>query len=131
MAVTKNLVYKDINMSFANHPVTGNLSVLRNNEAVKRAVRNLILTNHYERPYQPEFGGNIRAMLFENITPITEQMVYGNIKRAIENYEPRIEINDIRVNADHDRNGLYVTLVFTVINSIEPVQLDVFVERTR
>jgi len=131
MAVTKNLVYKDINMSFANHPVTGNLSVLRNNEAVKRAVRNLILTNHYERPYNPDFGGNVRAMLFENITPITEQTVYGNIKRAIENYEPRVEINDIRVNGKPDQNGLYVSIVFTVINSIEPIQLDVFVERTR
>jgi len=131
MAVTKQLVYKDINMSFANHPVTGNLSVLRNNDAVKRAVRNLILTNFYERPYNAEFGGNIRAMLFENITPITESQIYGNIKRAIENFEPRVEINDIRVQSDPDRNGVDVTIVFTVINSIEPVQLDVFVERTR
>jgi phage baseplate assembly protein W len=131
MAVTKQLVYKDINMSFARHPVTGNLSVLHNNEAVKRAVRNLILTNFYERPYNAEFGGNIRAMLFENITPITEQQIYRNIKRAIENFEPRAEINDIRVQSAPDQNGVNVTIVFTVINSLEPVQLDVFVERTR
>ena len=131
MAVTKQLVYKDINMSFARHPVTGNLSVLHNNEAVKRAVRNLILTNFYERPYNAEFGGNIRAMLFENITPITEQQIYRNIKRAIENFEPRAEINDIRVQSVPDQNGVNVTIVFTVINSLEPVQLDVFVERTR
>jgi phage baseplate assembly protein W len=131
MAVTKQLVYKDINMSFARHPVTGNLSVLHNNEAVKRAVRNLILTNFYERPYNAEFGGNIRAMLFENITPITEQQIYRNIKRAIENFEPRAEINDIRVQSVPDQNGVNVTIVFTVVNSLEPVQLDVFVERTR
>ena len=131
MPVTKQLVYKDINMSFAKHPVTGNVSVLRNNEAVKRAVRNLILTNFYERPYNPLFGGNIRAMLFENITPLTEHSIYTAIKRAIENWEPRVEINDIRVQSDPDNNGVNVTIVFTVINQLDPVKLDVFVERTR
>ena len=126
-----NKIYKDLNISFAKHPVKGTVSVLEDNEAVARAVKNLILTNTFERPYQPLIGANILTKLFEPMDSITEHTIKQDIQTAIDNYEPRITVNDIIVNFIEDRNEVDIKIVFRVDNQPNPVVTTVTLERTR
>ena len=116
-------------MSFNVHPVTGKL--VANAESIKQSVKNIVLTNFYERPYQPELGGNVLAQLFENMSPITEYNVTQNIKRALENDEPRAIVEDIITTPVEDQNTLRVTIKFSVRNIPEPIEVDVLLERIR
>lgn len=131
MAQIKEQVYRDINVTFTPHPVTGRLPIITNEEAVKKAIRNLILTNHYERPYRPDFGGDVLSQLFENFDGFTEHVIRKNIRLAIQNYEPRAEIFDVRVDGDNNRQILKVTVEFRVLNSTQPTEATFFIERTR
>lgn len=128
----KEVVFSDVNVSFTPHPVTGKLPVLRNADAVKRAVRNLILTNFGERPYEPLYGGNVRAMLFENTDdPLLEALIRTRIETAIENYEPRAKVDRVVVDLKPDSNALVIKIRFMIINQRFPVDLEVAVERVR
>ena len=118
-------------MSFNVHPVTGNMKLVANAESIKQSVKNIVLTNFYERPYQPELGGNVLAQLFENMSPITEYNVTQNIKRALENNEPRAVVEDIITTPVEDQNTLRVTIKFSVRNIPEPIEVDVLLERIR
>tara|TARA_B100002019_G_scaffold283492_1_gene289958 strand:+ start:1136 stop:1531 length:396 start_codon:yes stop_codon:yes gene_type:complete len=131
MAQVKQVNFSDLNLTFNPHPVTGKLSVLENNEAVKRSIRNIVLTNHYERPYQPTFGGNIRTQLFEQLDGLTTSEIKNDIEIAINNFEPRAELFDIDVTPGSNENGVDVTIVFRVINQAEPVTVKFFLERVR
>ena len=124
-------IFRDIPMSFNVHPVTGNMKLVANAESIKQSVKNIVLTNFYERPYQPELGGNVLAQLFENMSPITEYNVTQNIKRALENNEPRAVIEDIITTPVEDQNTLRVTIKFSVRNIPEPIEVDVLLERIR
>ena len=86
---SKGVVFADLDLKFTKNPITNRLTVLKDEEAVKRSIRNLILTNRYERPYKPLIGGNITDLLFENFDSITSQDIKRNIIEVIENYEPR------------------------------------------
>lgn len=127
----KELVFSDINVSFTPHPVTGRVGVLRNEESVKRALKNLILTNQYERPYEPLYGGNILALLFENADPFVEYRVKKQIETAIKNFEQRVRVSDIQVNSDPDSNNLEASIIFFVENQKDPVELNITLERVR
>jgi phage baseplate assembly protein W len=111
----KKITYKDFDLSFRRHPSTGKLLVKKNDEAVKQAVKNLVLTNRYERPYHPEFGGDIRSKLFENFTSISKSELESRINIAIGNYEPRVQLVSeqnkptVTVQEAVDNNTLYVT----------------------
>ena len=118
-------------MSFNVHPVTGNMKLVANAESIKQSVKNIVLTNFYERPYQPELGGNVLAQLFENMSPITEYNVTQNIRRALENSEPRAIVEDIKTTPVEDQNTLRVTIKFSVRNIPEPIEVDVLLERVR
>jgi phage baseplate assembly protein W len=131
MALQKQLVFSDLNLTFSKHPVTGAVSVLKNADAVKRAVRNLIMTNYYERPYNPAFGGNVSALLFENADSMTEIKVFNGIKQAIANWEPRANLDNLIVDVQPDSNSLFVKIVFSINNIKEPVELDIMIDRTR
>ena len=124
-------IYRDIPMSFNVHPVTGNMKLVANAESIKQSVKNIVLTNFYERPYQPELGGNVLAELFENMTPITEYNVARNIRQALENSEPRAVIEDIYTTPVEDQNTLRVSIKFSVRNIPEPIEVDVLLERIR
>ena len=124
-------IYRDIPMSFNVHPVTGNMKLVANAESIKQSVKNIVLTNFYERPYQPELGGNVLAELFENMTPITEYNVARNIRQALENSEPRAVIEDINTTPVEDQNTLRVSIKFSVRNIPEPIEVDVLLERVR
>ena len=128
----KEVVFSDVNVTFTPHPVTGKLPVLKNADAVKRAVRNLILTNFGERQYEPLYGGNVRALLFENTDdPLLESLVQTRIEAAIENFEPRAKVDRVIVDVKPDSNALVIKIRFTIINQRFPVDLEVAIERVR
>jgi phage baseplate assembly protein W len=125
------IIYKDLGISFQSHPVTKKLTVLKNENAVKRAIKNLILTNKGEKFFRPLYGGNINSYLFENFTRVTEIDVRRDIINAIETYEPRATVLDVIVNAREDQNTLRVTIIFSIKDSRTPVELSFNVERIR
>ena len=130
--ILKDVVFSDVNVSFTPHPVTGKLPVLKNADAVKRAVRNLILTNFGERPYEPLYGGNVRAMLFENTDdPLIQDQLRRQIEGAIKNYEKRAKVESVVVDVKPDSNALVVKIRFMVFNERFPVDLEVAIERVR
>ena len=128
----KEVVFSDVNVSFTPHPVTGKLPVLKNADAVKRAVRNLILTNFGERPYEPLYGGNVRALLFENTDdPLLDSLIQTRIEAAIENFEPRAKVDRVVVDVKPDSNALVIKIRFTILNERFPVDLEIAIERVR
>jgi len=100
-------------------------------EAVKRSVRNLIQTNHFERPFHPEIGGNVRAMLFEPMNPLTALNLQRKVEEVLLNFEPRIKLIQILANPDIDRNSYKLTISFLVIGVSNPVTVETFLERLR
>ena len=123
-------VHSDLKMSFTKHPVTGRLSSLTNIEAVKQSVKNIVLCNHFERPYMPNYGGNVITQLFENADSFTEYQVSKDIRLAIDNYEPRAIVDDIIVRTD-DLNEMRVKIIFRMRNVKKPIDLIIMVERVR
>ena len=105
--------------------------ILTDVEAVKRSVRNLINTNHFERPFHPEIGGNVRALLFENITPLTSLNLQRKVEEVLNNFEPRAKITQILADPDIDRNGYKLTIKFYVIGIQNPITVETFLERLR
>lgn len=127
----KEVVFRDLPLSFTPHPITKKIVPLENDNAVKNALKNLILTNLYEVPYEPLFGSDVTNQLFENFTSMTSHTLKKNIKTAIANFEPRVELIGIDIDENHDHSQLNVSIFFRVINQTEPVQLDLIIERVR
>ena len=126
-----SIFYKDIDLGLRAHPVTGALLTKKNAESVKQGLRNLILTNYYERPYLPDYGGNIRQHLFELFDVGTVQDVERDIEYAFNSYIKRAELIEANVTADVDGNALTITIVFRPINSVKPEEVTVTVDRIR
>ena len=124
-------IYKDLNLDFQKNTATKDIQKLTDAEAVKRSVRNLINTNHYEKPFHPEIGSNLRAMLFENITPQMNHVISKNIELLIRNYEPRCRLVQVNTQPMFDRNGYACQISFYVVNFPEPVTVESFLERLR
>jgi len=129
--ITNDVVFSDLGVTMTAHPVNKKLPVFKNEEAVKRAIKNLILTSRFERPYEPLFGCNIYDRLFENFDPIEEASLKADIEEAISNYEPRAIVEDTIVRANFDQNELNVTIRFRVVNQPEPTELEVVIQRIR
>lgn len=125
------VVYSDFVTNMEVHPVKQDVFRYINENAVKTSIRNLLLTTPGERFFQPTFGGNLRALLFEPFTPTTAAAARDLIKTGIENFEPRARLIDVRVDLDADRNALEVYIVFGVINNEEPVALQLTLDRIR
>jgi phage baseplate assembly protein W len=125
-------VFKDLNLNFLAHPLTGDIQKISNIEAVKRSVRNLINTNFHERPFHPEIGSNIRSILFEPVSPVIEDLLSRYVQDVIDNFEPRVELISIKSNANIDQNAYNVTIEFFVVNSpTEAQSVQLFLERLR
>ena len=124
-------IYKDLNLDFEKNTVTKDIQKITDIEAVKRSVRNLINTNHYEKPFHPEIGSNLRAMLFENLTPQMNHLISKQIEMLIRNYEPRVRLVQVNAQPCYDRNGYLATISFYVLNHPEPVVVENFLERLR
>ena len=124
-------IYKDLDLDFGRNTVTNDVNKLTDAEAVKRSVRNLINTNHFERPFHPEIGGNVRALLFENMTPLTALNLQRKIEEVLNNFEPRAKITQILADPDIDRNGYRIEIKFYVIGVQNPITVETFLERLR
>jgi len=124
-------IYKDLNLDFQQNAATKDIQKLTDVEAVKRSVRNLISTNHYEKPFHPEIGSNLRAMLFELMSPQMNHVISKQIENLINNYEPRCRLVQVFTQPMIDRNGYSVQISFYVVNSPNPVVVESFLERLR
>ena len=124
--------YSDLDLFFSAKSVSKDISKVTDIQAIKRSVRNLVLLNHYEKPFHPEIGSGVRDMLFENMTPITANILARKVEDVIENFEPRVKLIGVRAQPDLDRNAYEVTISFYVINTpTELVDLTVMLERLR
>ena len=126
-----NRIYSDLNLNFTKNPATNDVARLTDIEAVKRSVRNLILTNRFERPFHPEIGSSIRDLLFENISPLNAVLLQDRVEEVIENFEPRATVQQVMVQDEIDQNRYRVTISFYVNNMPEPVQITEFLQRLR
>ena len=124
-------IYKDLDLDFGRNVVTSDVNKLTDVEAVKRSVRNLINTRHYERPFHPEIGSGVRDLLFEPITPLTALSLQRKVEEVLTNYEPRINLVQILARPDIDRNDYHLTVSFYVIGVSDPVTIETFLERLR
>lgn len=123
--------YSDLDLDFLAHPTTKDVMKKTGVEAIKRSVRNLLLTNFYDRPFQSNIGSNALKILFDNATPMSATFLTNAIKETLANYEPRIRVDDVVVKFDFDNNGYNVQLFFTIINRNEPAAITLFLERIR
>jgi phage baseplate assembly protein W len=124
--------YRDLDLFFGRKPVSGDVNILTDVINIKRAVRNLVLTNIYEKPFHPEIGSGVRDMLFENMTPLTSIILSKKVEEVIENFEPRVRLMSVSARPDLDRNIYEMTIEFFIKNApTELVTVDVFLERLR
>ena len=126
-----NRIYKDLDLDFGRNPVTNDVNKLTDVEAVKRSVRNLINTNHYERPFHPEIGSDVRAMLFEPMTPLNALNLQRKVAEVLNNFEPRIDLQQVLANPNIDNNSYELKIMFYVVGSNSPVEVETFLERLR
>lgn len=123
--------YSDLDLDFIAHPTTGDVVRKTGNDAIKRSVRNLILTNFYDRPFRSYIGSNAQKLLFDNATPMTETLLRNAMEEVLKNYEPRIDVKEINLTFDYDNNGYNATIRYTILNRMEPVAINLFLERIR
>lgn len=127
----KVTIYQDFKKDLEISPLSSDLTVNKDEDSVKESIKNLILTDRGERLMQPSLGGNITAMLFENITPAVLKLIEDNIRTTINLYEPRAELQNVAVTSNIDDNTVRVKITFYIKNVEQPIDLDVFLERTR
>lgn len=123
--------YADLDLDFMPHPTTKDVMKKTGVEAIKRSVRNLILTNFYDRPFRSYIGSGATKLLFENANPITATLLKNAINEVVANYEPRVSIRNIILNFDMDNNGYNCRIDFTIVNRNEPASINLFLERIR
>ena len=123
--------FKDLDLNFNAHPVRKDVTKHVNEFPIINAIKNLILTNHYERPFRPEVGSNIRRMLFENVDVIIAARLEREIVETIENFEPRVEVSRVTAIPAPDENSYQIELEFFIINRPNPVTITFFLERIR
>ena len=121
--------YKDFAYSFFANPMSGDVGKKTGASAVKSAIVSILKTNHNERMFQPEFGSNIRALLFEQMNPITEQRMKTEVENAIRNHEPRAEVLGITVTGQEEQNRYLVSILFNVSSEAEPQKLETYFDR--
>ena len=114
--------FKDLSASFQTSPLSSDLIALKNESAIARSVRNLVLTIQGERPFQPVLGTGVSRLLFENMDKLTASAIRSEIRTTIENYEPRVEINEIIVEPNPEGNAMHVTLQYFIIGIDVPEQ---------
>jgi len=131
MASTIENRYSDIDLTFTMHPVTKDIVLSIDDQAIARAVRNLILTNHYERPFHPEIGSNVRKMLFDPISPLTANYLQREIEDTIKNYEPRVKLQQVIVQVEPDTNSYSAIISFYINNRTQPSTLNLVLQRLR
>lgn len=123
--------FSDLDFNFTAHPVSGDVSRRFDENAIKTALKNLILTNNFERPFHSEIGTPIRGLLFEPFSPMLSANIERAVYDAVNSFEPRVNLDNVEVSASPDDNLITITLTYRVLNTIRPVTLDISLERTR
>lgn len=124
--------YRDLDLFFSKNQGNGDVNRITGVEAVKRSIRNLVLLNFYEKPFNPEIGSDVRYLLFENMSPLTSVVLAEAIEDVIEDFEPRARLVSVRAFPNLDRNEYEVTIDFFVVNTpTELVDMTVFLEVLR
>ena len=123
--------YSDIDLTFNRLPVTNDIALRYDDQAVIASVRNLLLTNFYERPFQPTVGSNIDKLLFEPINNLSSNLIKHEIVNVINNYEPRAQVEDIIVTPNSNENSYRITLKFFIGNNTLPTTVNLLLERSR
>jgi hypothetical protein len=131
MATTLTKLYSDLDFSFTKTPGRNDIALSYDDMAVVRAVRYLLLTKHYERPFQPNLGSNVQRLLFEPATPLTVSSLKTEIETVIKNHEPRVRLVQIIVEEDVDNNSYSVSIEFYIGNNVQTTQVNLTLERTR
>jgi len=129
--IQSQIFFSDIDTDLTINPISEDVGRITNESAIRRSIRNLLLTDFYERPFKPDIGSNIRKLLFELITPITIELLQKSISDVIENYEPRANLIDVICTPYEDNNAIGVTIVFSIINREEPITMQLSLDRIR
>jgi phage baseplate assembly protein W len=124
--------YTDLDLFFGKKSSNSDIQEITDIKAVKRSIRNLVLLNHYEKPFHPEIASGVRDMLFENMTPVTATILARKIEDVIQNFEPRARLISVTALPNLDRNEYEVSIEFYVVNQpTELVDLSIMLERVR
>lgn len=123
--------FADLDLNFTPHPVTGDVGFKKDENAIKQAVKNLVLTQNFERPFHSEIGSSLRSLLFEPATPMTKEILRKTISDTITNFEPRVELIGVDINYTLDDTAVDVRVRFKVINTFTPIDVNLTLERTR
>ena len=127
-------IYRDLSLYFTPNPVSGDVTMVTDVQDIKRSVRNLVMTNRFEKPFHPEVASHVRDLLFERFTPITFNLLRNRIETVLENYEPRVSVTDIEIEDSGqamDNNNLNVRIFFTLRNDPQIQSVDILLERVR
>ena len=135
--ITRKFDYSDLDLDFIAHPTTKDVVKKKGVDAIKRSVRNLVLTNFYDRKFRPSIGSNAQKILFDNINEFTAIFLKNAIIEVIRNFEPRVVLVDdydddgVKVTVDIDNNGYNARISFAPINTGQPAIINLFLERLR
>ena len=129
--IARQVTYKDLDFTFKQNPNTNDVGIKKNNNAVIQSCLNILRTNHGERPFNWEFGANLRAYLFENMTSITAANMSTSINIALQNWEPRIEVLNTNIQAKASENDVLITVTGRVKSSNEIIDITTTIERLR
>ena len=131
VTIESDRTFRDLDLNFTIHPVRKDINVYKNEFAIINSIKNLVLTNHYERPFQPEIGSNIRRMLFEQVDSITAAQIEREITEVIGNFEPRAQVSRVDAIPSPNENIYKIRIEFFISNSSEPITINFFLERIR
>ena len=124
--------YRDLDLFFGRKPISKDINIITDVENIKRAVKNLVLTNVYEKPFHPEIASGVRDMLFENMTPLTSIVLTKKVEDVIENFEQKVRLMSVSERPNLDRNEYEMTIEFFIKNfPTTLITVDVFLERLR
>ena len=129
--IARQATYKDLDFTFKQNPNTNDVGIKKNNAAVIQSCLNILRTNHGERPFDYNFGANLRAYLFENINYITAANMASSVNTALMNYEPRIQILNTNVQARAEDNEIFITVTGRVKTTNEIIDVSTTIERLR
>ena len=127
-------IYKDLSLFFTPNPVSGDVTMVTDVQDIKRSVRNLVMTNRFEKPFHPEIASHVRDLLFERFTPITFNLLRNRIETVLANHEPRVSVTDVEIDDSGqamDNNNLNVRIFFTLKNDPQIQSVDILLERVR
>ena len=123
--------FTDLNLLFSPHPYTRDVLTLKNEDAIKASVKNLILTKNFERLFHPEIGCQVNSLMFENLDNATLASIKYTIENVIKNFEPRVTLTDVTVKDDSDVNAVAIVITFLIGNSLQPVTVTTTLNRVR